>query len=57
MKKKFLAAKYFQKMWRMAFNRSTPLIYIILALKAGVSNSNWSEGHILEIKCSAGRSL
>jgi hypothetical protein len=25
--------------------------------KAGVSNSNWSEGHILEIKCFAGRSL
>jgi hypothetical protein len=27
------------------------------AIKAGVSNSNWSEGHILEIKCFAGRSL
>ncbi len=25
--------------------------------KSGVSNSNWSEGHILEIKCFAGHNI
>ncbi len=31
--------------------------YGMCPFKAGVSNSNWSEGHILEIKCFVGRSL
>jgi len=40
----------------------TGLRYLIVkdqmpSSRAGVSNSNWSEGHILEIKCFAGHSL
>ncbi len=50
--------KFFKcHIWLGPKNGQVKSVQLLSTCKAGVSNSNWLEGHILKEKCSAGRSL